>query len=111
MSPVNPGLPTKRGVFQRVIAPRAFGLVLLGLAGLALWMIYDTRSASMSLLSLVPFLGAPGAWLFVFGYPVDGTAGVSMPSGERPMAPRWWRLGLMLWIVTWLVVISVVIKT
>jgi hypothetical protein len=74
--------------------------------GLLLWLIFHFRSTSIKELALLVFVGAPGLWLVVFGYPIDSKALAAAGATDPPMAPLWWRVGLTAWLVVWLVAVS-----
>jgi hypothetical protein len=71
---------------------RAVGAAVLALAGGLAYLTFVVGVLSLKLLTVVPLCAATGVWMLVFGQP-------RRPDG---MTPAWWRLGLLVVAVTFL---------
>jgi hypothetical protein len=69
---------------------RSLGAWLVGFAAVFAYIVFGMRLTSARLVVGIPLLAATGLWLLVFGHPV-----VPSPVDGEPIAPLWWRLGLV----------------
>lgn len=68
---------------------RLSGLGLIVASVALAWVVFAGHLHSARAIILVPFCGATGLWLLVFGY----------PRGADGLAPGWWRLGLVVLVI------------